>query len=273
MESLASPPTSPEVVYIEGIPVSGFPDVSSFFGRLAEEIEKPGQSVLYYLNVHVANEATRRPTLKRILKQGSLVYCDGAGIVLASKIQGQPLPTRLTAADWFIDMLAMLAEGGHKVFLLGGEPGVAQQAMENVEKHLPGHTVVGMHHGYILDDPALEDAVIAQINAAQPDVLIVGFGTPLQEFWIDRNRDRLNVSVVYAIGAVMDYLAGKVSRCPTWLGRAGLEWLYRLSVEPVRLFNRYVIGNPWFLGRIFYSQMRHSLTLNLPKPLTPAGQR
>lgn len=240
----------PSAVEIEGITVTGFPNPESLFERIVQDTKKPGQHLVHYLNIHVANTAFVQPDLKRILQTSALVYCDGAGIVLGAKMLGQSLPVRLTAADWLPDMLGYFAEAQCSVFLLGGEPSVPESAMAVLDEMVPNHSVIGAHHGFILKDAELENAVIERINQLKPDILIVGFGTPLQERWIEKNRHRLEVSTIYAIGAVMDFISGKVSRCPRWMGDAGLEWLYRLGTEPSRLLGRYVIGNPWFLGRI-----------------------
>lgn len=243
----------PSLSEIEGIPVTGFPNPQSLFERIVQESRKARQSVIYYLNIHVANTAFYNTALKKALQQASLVYCDGAGIVLGSKMLGQALPTRLTAADWFIEMLAYFAQEKRRVYLLGGEPGVPEQALERIAAQVPNHTIVGMHHGFILNAPEVAQRAIHDINALKPDILIVGFGTPLQEQWIEANRQYLDVPSIYAIGAVMDFISGKVSRCPQWMGDAGFEWLYRLLTEPRRLFGRYLIGNPWFLSRIAVS--------------------
>lgn len=240
----------PATSQIEGITVAGFPNPESLFERLVQMSRQSGQQRVHYLNIHVANAAYTNPTLKRILQASDLVYCDGAGIVVGSKLLGTPLPTRLTAADWFLDMLACFAEAQCSVYLLGGEPGVPEKALTVLNETIPNHTVKGAHHGFVLNDPTLETAVIEEINRLQPDILIVGFGTPLQEEWMQRNQHRLKVPVLYAIGAVMDFISGRVSRCPRWMGDAGFEWLYRLGTEPRRLLGRYVLGNPWFLSRI-----------------------
>ncbi len=245
----------PAAVEIEEIAVAGFANPVSLFERLVQESLKPTQSVVHYLNIHVANTAFADVRLKDILQRSDLVYCDGAGIVLGSKLLGSPLPTRLTAADWFLEMLAYFTEKQRRVYLLGGDPGIPEAAVAEITSRLGRHTVVGAHHGFILSDPALQAQVIEDINALQPDILIVGFGTPLQEYWIDAHRGKLNVPVIYAIGAVMDFISQKVSRCPQWMGDAGFEWLYRLYTEPGRLGGRYVLGNPWFLGRIALKAM------------------
>lgn len=242
----------PDASLIEGIAVAGFPNAASLFERLVQESRQPGRTVVGYLNIHVANTAFHNAALKQALQGANLIYCDGAGIALGARLLGQSLPTRLTAADWFMDMLRHFAIKNRRVYLLGGEPGVPEKAMEVIAAQIPNHTVVGAHHGFILNDPELERRVIRMINACRPDILIVGFGTPLQELWIERNKNALDVSVLYALGAVMDFVSGKVSRCPAWMGVMGLEWLYRLAVEPGRLAGRYLVGNPWFLVRIVW---------------------
>lgn len=212
--------------------------------------------------------AHRQPRWKQILQQADVAYCDGAGIVWASLLQGTPLPTRLTAADWLPDLLAYMARAGKTIYFLGGKPGIAQKAMAALSRHVPQHTVVGMHHGYIHQNPALTQQVIAHINTVQPDLLIVGFGMPLQEYWINTYRHQLKVPAIWAMGATLDYFAGKVPRCPQWMGTWGLEWLFRLGVEPRRMFQRYILGNPWFLSRIVLSAMREKWQAVFKKPQT-----
>jgi N-acetylglucosaminyldiphosphoundecaprenol N-acetyl-beta-D-mannosaminyltransferase len=256
----------PSISMVEGIPVHGFINPSSLFERLVQESREARQTatqrIVHYLNIHVANSAFMNADLKRSLQQADLVYCDGAGIVIGSKMLGQPLPTRLTAADWFLDMLRYFAKSGSRVYLLGGKPGVPEQALETIIEQIPGHTVVGAHHGFILKDEELEASVIEEINALKPDIVILGFGTPLQERWIAKHKDSLNVPMIYGIGAVMDFISGTVPRCPAWMGERGLEWLYRLMVEPARMGGRYVVGNPWFLTRIAVQKALKRQSLN-----------
>jgi N-acetylglucosaminyldiphosphoundecaprenol N-acetyl-beta-D-mannosaminyltransferase len=248
----------PEVSMVEGIPIHGFVNPSSLFERLVRESnaarELGVQRIVHYLNIHVANSAFINPDLKRSLQEADLVYCDGAGIVVGSRWLGKPLPTRLTAADWFLDMLRYFAKAGSRVYLLGGKPGVPEQALETIIRDVPEHTVVGAHHGFILKNAEIEANVIEEINALKPDIVILGFGTPLQERWIAKHKHSLNVPMIYGIGAVMDFVSGAVPRCPAWMGERGLEWLYRLLVEPGRMAGRYIVGNPWFLARIAFQK-------------------
>ncbi len=221
--------TTPQATsLVEEILVTGFPYPTALFDQLIEEVRSPQQSLIYYLNVHVANSAFRLPKLKRILQQGNLVYCDGAGIAMAAKLLGTPLPGRLTAADWILDLVAYMAEQQVSLYFLGSQPGVPEKALKIIQEKIPNHTVLGAHHGYILKDAELNSRVIDEINQLKPDLVIVGFGTPLQEEWIAEHHKQLNVPAVYAIGAVLDFVTGMVPRCPEWMGRNGLEWLFRL---------------------------------------------
>ncbi|MDX2083993.1 MAG: WecB/TagA/CpsF family glycosyltransferase [Candidatus Melainabacteria bacterium] len=270
----------PQTSLVDGIAVDAFPDTQALFQRILHEIDRPGSSIVGYVNVHVANTAFRLPELKAFLRRASVVYCDGAGIVWGSRLLGEPpLPTRLTAADWLFELWDVLAQANKTVYFLGGSPGVAERAVgrylqqqQTEQATARPCPVVGVHHGYIGQNPELEASVLQEIERLKPDVLFVGMGTPAQERWILKNRQRLNVPVIYPIGAVADFLAGEVSRCPAWMGAVGLEWLYRLWVEPKRMFGRYVVGNPWFLARISLQALqRHWLPTPAPKPTQTLG--
>ncbi|MGE0199782.1 MAG: WecB/TagA/CpsF family glycosyltransferase [Candidatus Melainabacteria bacterium] len=244
------PPSFP----IDGIPVAAFDSQESLFERFCLEAEKPGQSFITSLNIHNANEAVANPEVFAAIHSADVVYCDGAGVLLGARLLGTPMQVaRLTAADWFLDMLVYLSLRGKTVYLLGNAPGVTHKTValltERMASQPVAHSVVGHHHGFIVNEPALEARVIEQINSLNPDVLVVGMGTPLQELWVARNRHRIQAGVLFTLGATMDFITGKVPRCPEWMGKMGCEWLYRLGYEPKRMFNRYVVGNPQFLVR------------------------
>jgi N-acetylglucosaminyldiphosphoundecaprenol N-acetyl-beta-D-mannosaminyltransferase len=208
-----------------------------------------------YANIHVLNTAYHDSELRRILNQADLVYCDGAGVKLGARLLGGHLPERMTGADWIYDLCAACQERGFSLYFLGGEPGVAALAAEKLQTQYPGSKIAGTHHGHYNHSGLENDGVIAAINALRPDILLVGFGTPLQEKWIDRNFDRLNVPVVWAVGALVDFVAGQVPRAPRWMLDHGLEWFYRLWAEPRRMFKRYIIGNPLFIWRVLRQKL------------------
>ncbi|MBX2859842.1 MAG: WecB/TagA/CpsF family glycosyltransferase, partial [Vampirovibrio sp.] len=140
----------PTSLTIEDIELAAFDSPDSLFHRIIHEIRRPKQSILSYLNVHVANQAVQDRRLKLLLQDADCVYCDGAGIKLGAKMLGKHIPTRLTAADWFLEMLATLSEAKCSVYILGGMPGVPEKMMDVLREKLPAHSVMGMHHGFIL---------------------------------------------------------------------------------------------------------------------------
>jgi N-acetylglucosaminyldiphosphoundecaprenol N-acetyl-beta-D-mannosaminyltransferase len=224
--------------------------------RSVEDFVASGsRSRVMYANAHVLNVAYHDSDLRRILNQADLVYCDGAGVKVGTRLLGYHLPERMTGADWIHDLCQACQETGMTLYLLGGEPGVAAAAAKVLTAHYPGLSVVGTHHGHYDHDGPENGAVIAEINALHPDILLVGFGTPLQEKWIDRHFERLQVPVVWAVGALVDFVTAKKPRAPHWMLDHGLEWLYRLWSEPGRLWKRYVVGNPVFIWRVFMQRL------------------
>jgi N-acetylglucosaminyldiphosphoundecaprenol N-acetyl-beta-D-mannosaminyltransferase len=207
------------------------------------------ESTILYANVYVLNIAYGNPDLRGILNESDLVYCDGAGVALGAWLLGDRLPGRTTGADWIETLCQACAAAGFSLYFLGGRPGVAAGAAERLQARHTGLRVVGTHHGY-LDDPTVCAAAIASVNAAHPHILLVGMGTPIQERWIAAHRHQLDVPVVWAVGALFDFVTGVQPRGPRWMLDHGLEWLCRLWSDPRRLWRRYVVGNPLFILRV-----------------------
>jgi N-acetylglucosaminyldiphosphoundecaprenol N-acetyl-beta-D-mannosaminyltransferase len=203
-----------------------------------------------YVNAHVVNQSRVTPGLDLALQRADLVYCDGYGVRLAARVLDLPVPHRMTGADW-IWGLATLCERSHQpIYLLGSEPPIAREAASQLRRWYPGLDVVGAHHGYFDLDSPHNERVIDDINAHGPSIVLVGMGTPKQELWVDRYADRLDGAVVWTVGALFDYVSGHMPRAPRWLADNGLEWIFRLAIEPSRMWRRYLIGNPIFLTRV-----------------------
>ncbi len=203
-------------------------------------------------NAHCLNLCYENPALRRFFGAADVVFCDGAGVMLAARILGGRLPERITYADWAWRLAAFAAAEGFSLFFLGARPGVAQAAARRLRERHAGLEISGVHHGYFdhsAGSPESE-AVVEEINAAAPDILLVGLGMPLQEYWLLENGRRLDAGVALTGGAVFDYVSGRLGRGPRLLTDNGLEWLARLLVEPRRLWRRYLIGNPLFLLRV-----------------------
>jgi N-acetylglucosaminyldiphosphoundecaprenol N-acetyl-beta-D-mannosaminyltransferase len=133
---------------------------------------------------------------------------------------------------------------------------VAHGAAQQLKKTYPELDVVGSHHGYFEAGSAHDDRVVEDINARRPSILLVGMGTPKQELWVQRNADRLDVDVLWTVGALFDVVSGKVPRAPGWLADNGLEWIFRLAIEPGRMWRRYLLGNPVFIHRVHQARAR-----------------
>lgn len=177
---------------------------------------------------------------------------------LAAKALSTEIPHRMTGADWVWDLASLCEEQDHSVYLLGCEPGVAAQAGRRLLRAHPRLRIVGTHHGYFELGSGHDERVIEHINACKPDILLVGMGTPKQELWAQRTIDQLDCRVLWNVGALFDYVSGRVPRAPASLADNGLEWIFRLAIEPKRMWRRYLVGNPVFLSRVMaQARQRH----------------
>jgi len=206
-----------------------------------------------YANAHTANLAWRDRRFRDALSGCDLLYADGASLVWASRWSERRLPERMTAADYFERFAKRCEEEGLSLYLLGGRPGVAEAAAARLRAAMPTLKVVGTHHGFF--GQAESAGIVEEINRARPHVLAVGLSSPRQEYWLTENREALKVPVRWCVGALYDYLAGLERRAPAWLCRMGGEWLFRLLVDPVGKWRRYVIGNPLFVWHTLYWRM------------------
>ena len=204
-----------------------------------------------YVNAHVLNQANRDSSLRSALQGSDLVYCDGYGVRLAARIIGLPVPHRMTGADWVWGVAGLCQESGLSLYLLGSHPGSAADAAVALRRWYPRLDVRGTHHGYFDVGSQHSERVLEDIADKQPDILLVGMGTPLQERWVEHYFSRIEAPVVWTVGALFDYLSHRVPRAPHWLADNGLEWVFRLALEPRRMWRRYLLGNPAFLTRVW----------------------
>jgi len=198
-----------------------------------------------YLNAHNFNLAFQNTTFHKTLKKADLVYADGWGVVWAARLFGQKLPGRLTTKDFFKDFCRMAEKENLSLFFLGGEERVVKKMVKILREKFSQIKIKGWRNGFFTER---EDAVIlAKINQSKPDFLIVGMGSPKQELWLAKNLSQLKIKVGWCVGGLFDFVSQEKPRCPEWLGDLGFEWLFRLLVEPRRLWRRYLIGLPVFV--------------------------
>ena len=208
------------------------------------------QRRVMYVNAHVLNQSQERPELQAALEEADLVYCDGYGVRVAAKALELPTPHRMTGADWIWSLAALCEQSRQSIYLLGSEPGIAREAAERLRRWYPRLPIAGHHHGFFEIGSAHAERVVEDINARRPDILLAGMGTPKQELWVQEYAARLDVDVFWTVGALFDYVSGRIPRAPGWLADNGLEWIFRLGIEPQRMWRRYLLGNPVFLSRV-----------------------
>jgi N-acetylglucosaminyldiphosphoundecaprenol N-acetyl-beta-D-mannosaminyltransferase len=222
--------------------------VEELHAEIGRLVRKRQRGLVLNANAHCLNLCYEDPALRDFLNGAEIVFCDGAGVMLAARILGRRIPARITYADWAWQLADFAAARNFSLYFLGARPGVAQAAARRLRERYPGLEIAGVHHGYF--DRSENEAVVEEINAAAPDILLVGLGMPLQEYWLMENRARIDASVALTGGAVFDYVSGRLRRGPRLLVGSGFEWLARLLVEPRRLWRRYLVGNPLFLLRV-----------------------
>jgi N-acetylglucosaminyldiphosphoundecaprenol N-acetyl-beta-D-mannosaminyltransferase len=237
-------------INVLGVPVAALTApqaIAEVSGLLAE----PGPQTLVYVNAHSVNLARSHNRYRACLADADLVLNDGSGMALAARLRGRRFPANLNGTDFTPEVLRLAAREGLGVFLLGGRPGVAARAADRLRARVPGLRVVGHHHGYIAD----HHAVTAQIRATGADIVLVAMGNPRQELWLAEHLPATGAELGVAVGAFLDFAADRVPRAPRWMRAAGIEWLYRLGREPLRLFARYVVGNPLFVARVLFDRV------------------
>jgi N-acetylglucosaminyldiphosphoundecaprenol N-acetyl-beta-D-mannosaminyltransferase len=177
----------------------------------------------------------------------SLSLADGKPLLWASRLLGAPLPAKVSGSDLVWPLMEQAAARSWRVYLLGGAPGVADEAAEVLRRKL-GVVIVGVDSSHVSLEPPVDgvDPVADRVKAARPDLLLVALGAPKQEIWIHRNRERIGPAVALGIGATLDFVTGRVRRAPRWMSEAGLEWLFRLAQEPRRMAVRYLWKDPRF---------------------------
>ena len=233
-------PSRPLRISLLGLPVDRV-DLHETIERLSMHIDEQRMLVAHAprrnaqvvtLNPEMLMRARAEPGMGTRIRAADYVVADGIGILWAARMLGTPLPERVTGVELAQGLAQRAAERGYRLFLLGAAPGVAEEAAARLEYDFPGLRIAGTFSG----TPRREgdEEALARIHAAQADIVLVAYGSPAQEYWIARVRERLGAAVAVGVGGTFDFLAGRVPRAPQWMRQRGLEWLYRLWREPWR---------------------------------------
>lgn len=218
-------------------------------------IARGASEVILNTNVHGINLAQRTPWLKEYRNSVRITHCDGAGIALGVRLLGDRMGARVCINDFIWELARLCRENDWSVFLLGASREVVARAGEALQAGEPGIRIAGVHDGYFAKEGPESDRVVALINQAKPNILLVGFGMPVQERWVRDNAARLNANVTMVVGGFFDRLSGTVPWTPRWMTDNGLEWVYLSLRRPKRFFERYLVGNPAFVLRVLLERI------------------
>ena len=226
-------------------------------GWLSEEMTGRYVSVV---DVHCIMQSYRRPDVRRAYNSADACVPDGMPLTWVGRSRGKRSMSRVYGPDLMLALLRDASRSGWSNFFLGGAEGVADDLKKNMEHRFPGLRVVGTYtppfRPFTFEE---KEALITMINELHPDLLWVGLGAPKQDLFMAEFHSLLNCKVMIGVGAAFDFHTGRVRQAPRWMMRVGLEWLFRLCMEPRRLAPRYLRNNPAFVWHIFLQQtgIRH----------------
>lgn len=236
------------VVWVWGLPLAPLTS-AELLDAIDRLVEAGEPSYIVTANLNYAMLSERHPDLAAVNRDAAFVVADGMPLVWAARKQGTSLPERIAGSDLIFRLSERAAARKYRVYFLGGNPGVAEIAAERLAGLYPGLQVVGTEAPMFSQLSELETAqLMSRIHAARPDILVAAAGQPKGERWVHANHREAGVPVCIQLGASIDFAAGRIRRAPRWMQRTGLEWLFRLALEPRRLGGRY-FGNAVFLAR------------------------
>ena len=209
--------------------------------------------------------------LQAAYRDASLVLADGMPLLWAARFLGTPLKAKVSGSDLMPTFCRLAAEHSHRLFFLGGRPGAAQRSAEILASRYRGLSVQTYCPPMGFDkDPSENRKAIEIVRAATPDVLFAGLGSPKQEIWIHRHYQDYRARVSIGVGASFDFVSGNVRRAPVVFQKTGFEWLWRLALEPTRMYRRYLMDDPVFFALV-WRQRRLAARLRINRTPASAG--
>ena len=230
---------SPDRVDILGVEINAI-DMDDAVGAIGGWIRQREPTYVCLVPAHSVMEARRDEEYRRVLNGSGLTTPDGMSIVWLLKLRGHRRVQRVYGPDLVLEVCRASVEAGWSHFFYGGEEGVADDLVSTLESRYPGLRIAGTHSPPFRQLTPAEDAEVSRrIENSGADVVWVGIGSPRQERWIAEHAGKVGAPVLIGVGAAFDYISGRKPQAPSWMQRAGLEWLFRLATEPRRLWRRY----------------------------------
>ena len=223
--------------------------------HIEQAAETGNGGLITNVNVHAMNIAWRDHEFRTILNKSALVFVDGTGVKLGAKFCSVPVGDRLTPADWIDELFLVCARRQWSVFWLGDTEKIGADFERELARRHPQCVFAGRHHGFFVKTGSESDAVVNLINQSGAKILMVGMSMPIQEKWLWANRHLLRAPVLLPLGGMARIYTGATRRGPRWMTDNGMEWLFRLVVQPRDTWRRYVIGNPLFIFRIMLARV------------------
>ena len=251
-----------EWVEILGCPLTKL-NLDGFITKIEEFIQSKKPHYVAVVNVAKLIKMRSDKELTQSIRAAALIGADGIPLVWVSRLLGTPLPGRVNGTDLMYKLLERADEKAYRIFFFGAKEAVLHRVLEVVRNEYPGVKIAGSHHGYFT--AAEEPALVNKIKMSQADILFIAFGTPKKELWVGRYLYDMAIPVVHGVGGSFDVLAGVIPRAPIWMQRNGLEWLFRFSQEPRRMWRRYLETNALFILLFLREWARYKFRLMKPK--------
>ena len=237
-------------ILVCNIPVHLF-SVNSLHNAIYESISKKRRTLFLHANARLIELANTEHTWLEDFFSNTVDYvmCDGAGIQLAAKLSHQPIPQKIAYNIWIWQFLKFAASHNFSFFFLGADKETIDRSITKMKTFEPSLQIVGWQHGFFdkTQDSSENVRTINRINQVNPDILLIGFGMPMQEMWVRDNFKDINARAIFTCGGAFDFISGKNKVAPAFIRKLYLEWLYRFTLEPSRLFNRVFFSNTKFL--------------------------
>ncbi len=234
-----------DYIFITG----SFHETAEWLAGLAR-IEGEAPSVITHINVYNYHLLKKNGELKRYITEYNHIIFDGIGMKIGAWLNGFGWLPDLNGTDLFPLVMRLVERGDRSVYILGGNDAAAKGAAKYIEKRWPGVKIAGYRNGYF--SLMEEEEITSEINAARADILINSRGFLPQEDFVRRNRNALNVPLIWNTGGLVDFISGTKPRAPFWIRKLRLEWLFRFMIEPGRMFYRNFIVTPFFLIEMIY---------------------
>ncbi len=225
-------------------------DVAGVHDFMDRVITQKAKALILNVNIYAINLALQKPWFRDILNAAQLVFCDGDGVRWGIQLLGLKPPPKITYDRWFWQLGQFCTDRRYSLYFLGSAAGVAEEAALRMKEKFPALEIKGCGHGFFKKEGEENERVIAVINECKPDILVVGFGMPIQEKWLHENWQRMNAHIFLAGGAVFECISGRLDSPPDWILKMQQEWFYRFLQQPKYRFKRYFIGIPYFFFHV-----------------------